>query len=645
MTTRTIKPEDVLSLRFVRDAQLSPDGSMAAISVSRTDQQADAEYCEVWIQDIASGKRLEVATGAIYASAPRWAPDGRHLAYAVRGKEGTRVFAYLLDSGESLPLTPANMSIAGPISWSPDGARFVAVVAVFKPSGPVLRITKRVFRSEGIGLLSELEQKLCVFDAAGGEPVQLMSGERYLYPKWSPAGDRILVLAAGAEAAAGSGGSPRPRIINVATKEVFEFSEKWFAQEACWSANGRVVIAGVFNTADAVPTPTLWIADADDTNRELRTTHDVPCVGVRAHHDMPMWDLTLGVSAFVPGHEAAYVTAQVGGRVEIWRVGLSGSLACERVIGGDRACLLLSACPRNRGLLYMTSSMFDPSELFFARWDEPSREQRLTHLNDDIVCRWPDFRVEHLKFRSQDGLAIEGWFMARAGARGPQPTVMYIHGGPFLAVGYMFRFDLVMLAANGYGVLFSNFRGSVGYGPEHTRAVSGDWGARGFPDHMSTVDTAIGRGLADADRLGVWGASHGGFATCWIVGHTQRFKAAVAEAAVSNFETIYYLADAPDGFTVDLGGKPQEIPDVYRSRSPITYAHRCRTPTLMLHGMDDLRCTLAEAEQFYRALLDNGCISEMVLLKGCDHMGDSMGPLSARVGQNEALLDWFERYL
>jgi len=235
--------------------------------------------------------------------------------------------------------------------------------------------------------------------------------------------------------------------------------------------------------------------------------------------------------------------------------------------------------------------------------------------------------------------------MARADALGPQPTVMFIHGGPFLASGYAFRFDLVMLAANGYAVLFSNFRGSFGYGLAHTRAIHGDWGTRGFPDHMGTVDEAVKRGFADANRLGVWGQSHGGFATCWIVGHTTRFKAAVAEASVTNFATTYYLCDIPEGFSSIIGGRPDEIPDVYRSRSPITYAHRCKTPTLMLHGADDLRCTLAEAEQFYRVLRDNGCTSEMVILKGCNHMGDAMGPLTARVGQNEALLDWFERYL
>lgn len=108
---------------------------------------------------------------------------------------------------------------------------------------------------------------------------------------------------------------------------------------------------------------------------------------------------------------------------------------------------------------------------------------------------------------------------------------------------------------------------------------------------------------------------------------------------------MYYLSDAPQLFEYDLGGRPDEIPDVYRSRSPLTYAYRCSTPTLMLHGEEDLRCPIAEAEQFYRALYDAGCVTEFVRIPGMNHMGDSTGPLSSRLAQNEALLDWFERFL
>jgi len=126
---------------------------------------------------------------------------------------------------------------------------------------------------------------------------------------------------------------------------------------------------------------------------------------------------------------------------------------------------------------------------------------------------------------------------------------------------------------------------------------------------------------------GVWGASHEALRTCWIVGHTTRFRAAVAESAVTNFASLYYLCDAPDIFSNELGGRPDEIPDIYRSRSPLTYAMHCRTPTLMLHGQADDRCPIAEAEQFYRGLHDAGCETELLSIPGMTHMGDSTGRL------------------
>jgi dipeptidyl aminopeptidase/acylaminoacyl peptidase len=162
---------------------------------------------------------------------------------------------------------------------------------------------------------------------------------------------------------------------------------------------------------------------------------------------------------------------------------------------------------------------------------------------------------------------------------------------------------------------------------------------------MGAVDAAIERGFADRKRLAVWGHSHGGFATCWIVGHTQRFRAAIAEAGFSNFATLYYLSDIPEIFSKDLGGRPHEIPDVYRSRSAIAYAHRCTTPTMLLHGELDLRCPISEAEQFHRVLCDVGCTTELFRIPNCSHSGDSTGPLSARRAQNEALLSWFGQHL
>jgi dipeptidyl aminopeptidase/acylaminoacyl peptidase len=358
---------------------------------------------------------------------------------------------------------------------------------------------------------------------------------------------------------------------------------------------------------------------------------------------MPVWDAHCAL--VVPNNEYAFVTVQSGDRSTINRVALTGDIQLAEIVGGNRSSVILDACQVTHSVLYWVTGFDTPSELCVARWDDPCKERQLTELNSTIIAKWPKMRVEHLRFNGADDLELEGWFMARHDSEGPQPTVMFIHGGPYSAVGNVFRFDFWLLAANGFGVLFINFRGSLGYGAAFSLAIDPDWGNNGFPDHIAAVDAAVARGLADNLRLGVWGASHGGFATAWIVGHTNRFKAAVAEASLPDFSIAYYLSDLPDFFAHLLGGTPIECPSGYQARSPLTYAHQCKTPTLLLHGEADIRCPIAGAESFFRALLDAGCVTELVRLKACDHLGDSVGPLSARLGQNQALLSWFKRYL
>jgi len=421
--------------------------------------------------------------------------------------------------------------------------------------------------------------------------------------------------------------------------------EGWFIAASAWDPNAaRIVVAGDRDSALIVPKTKLWVVNPDGSGLECRTLGETGNIGFRTHHDMPTW-MTLQdnmLRVVEPGH--AYATVLSYGAAEIHRIALDGPELSVPLVTGPRACLILDIARTNGDLIYAVSDLHSPWELH--RADKDGRnEAAITALNADVLAGWPKLEVTHLQFEAEDGLALEGWHLARADRPGPQPTVMFIHGGPYIATGHAFRYDFHLLAANGYSVLTSNFRGSSGYGEPFMTAMIGDWGNAAYSDHMAAIDSAIAKGLADPDRLGVWGASHGGFATCWLTTHSDRFKAGVAEASATNFVSLYYLSDAPELFVKELGGRPDQLPDIYRARSPLTYAHQSTTPTLMLHGEADMRCPIAEAEQFFRALKDAGCASEFVRIADMDHMGDAMGPLPARVGQNEALLDWFERFL
>ncbi len=643
---RLLNPNALFALRHIHDAQFSPDGRQVAYVVSRTVEEEGREYFNIVIEDFSAGTR-HVPDFAGVATAPRWAPDGKRLAFVGSDGSAHQLFLTDLGVGSTILLSPPGHQVQGAPAWSPDGATIAYTVVRRPREGEARRLTQRVFRSEGIGAIDGLTLGLQLIDVRSGVVRELDVGRRIaMKPAFSPCGKRILFL--GADSAVGyvSFGGVRLFTYELSSGRVVPvLGERWFIVAANWSPCGRrIVIAGDYDSRLSVPVAGVWVVDSDGSNPQCRTTGFVGNVGLRAHHDMPTWDTSQDNALAVLDSSYAYATVMKCGCGEIWRVALDGPPRCEPVISGPRSCLVMDVSARSSQLLFAVSDINTPWELHQCAL-QGGAQRRLTRLNDSVLATWPPLRLEHLAFTSVDGTSLEGWYLVRADRAGPQPTVLFVHGGPYLSTGHVFRFDFHLLAANGYAVVFANFRGSAGYGEPFARAIMGEWGSRGFPDHMATVDTAIERGLADATRLGVWGASHGGFATCWIVGHTTRFRAAVAESAVTNFASLYYLCDAPDIFSNELGGRPDQIPDVYRARSPLTYAMRCRTPTLMLHGQADDRCPIAEAEQFYRALHDAGCVTELLSIPGMTHMGDSTGPLAVRRTQNEGLLDWFERHL
>lgn len=646
--SRVLHPNSLFALRYVHDARFSPDGTKIVYLTSRTEEADHQELFDIHILDRRTGdcRRVDFSGRAAY---PRWSPDGSRLAFIGTTGTAQRLHVCLADGTEVRALTPDDTDIEGPTDWAPDASTLAVTVLRHRARECAQRVTAKLYKCDGLGSTQDLVAGVGLVDAESGGMEMLDVGPvMAMHPVFSPCGNRLLFSATPASEGFPSLTFARVELhwMDLQTRAITRvLGQDWFIAAFSWSPCGeRIVVAGDYGSTLPLPSPRLWVVNRDGSDLVCRTAGRAGNIGCRVHHDMPTWATSHGGYFVVADRHTAYATVLVGGRTEIWKIGLDGRIRCQPVVTGSRTCVVLDVSARSSRLLFSATDLGSPFEL--NEIDLSSGEERqLTHLNRDVLATWPEMKVEHLTFKSSDGLALEGWFMARADRHGPQPTVMFIHGGPMLATGNAFRYDFHLLAANGFAVVFANFRGSSGYGEGFDRALAGDWGSRGFADHMATVDAALARGLADAERLGVWGPSHGGFATGWIVGHTHRFRAAVAESSAMNFSTMYYLSDAADLFLHDLGGRPDEIPDVYRSRSPITYAPRCRTPTLLLHGEDDLRCPIAEAEQFYRVLRDVGCPTELVRIAGMSHVGDSMGPLSVRVAQNEVLLDWFERHL
>jgi len=638
-TMRGLRPDELFELRFLRSACLSPDGRQVAYAVSRTDAE---ERFEIWVVDL-EGRTKRALGYRGNAKNPRWSPDGGWIAFDGDGR------LHVLDTASwtvSGPLTAQDLSMQGAPSWSPDSTRVALALLEHRTIDEPRRLVSNRFRADGKGFLDGLRQRIHEVRRDGTASRCLTPTENMCsQPQWSPCGRYILLLGIDYTIPLGQF-MPRLLRVDLDNGSLAQIlGSQWYVESARWLPSGkRIAIAAARDSTLTYPTTSLWVIDRDGGNAQLRTAGMIGNVGFRTHHDMPALDLTQENTVTVLDDGLAFASVQKGGSVEIWQIALEGDMRADRVLTGQRSCVVLGAHAGSNILLYAVSDLRSPTDLWCATLDT-YREKRLTGFNDAIVARWADIDIENFVFASADGTSIEAWTLGPAAGQRPLPTVLFIHGGPFSSIGWAFRFDFVLLASHGYGVVFANFRGSSGYGEPFVRAIMGDWCGRGYPDHIGAAETAVARGFADPARLGVWGPSYGGSATCWIVGHTNRFTAAIAEAAGTNLTTRYYLGDARELYARDLGGKPHEIPDVYRACSPITYAHRCKTPTLLLHGEEDFRCPISEAEQFHTVLRDVGCVTELFRIPGCSHSGDSIGPLSARQAQNEALLRWFQQHL
>jgi len=433
-------------------------------------------------------------------------------------------------------------------------------------------------------------------------------------------------------------------LVDLIDNQVTDITDKWGSvSQASWLPDGHsIAFIGQPWGLTIGSKSDLWVIPASGGKPENRTANLKYGVGGGLEPDMPSFGITDTIP-ISPDGRTAYINVQVGGTVQIHCVALDGDEVHDCLVGGDRTCMLMGADAAH--LVYIVSTMPNPTDLYVADITG-ANECQLTNLNDELLSQRQQSKVEHLLFPGSDGVQVEGWLAMPSTGQAPYPTILYIHGGPHGAFGHMYHFDTEMLVGAGYAVLRINHRASTGYGDEFSTAINGDWGNLDYKDLMAGVDYAISKGWVDANRMGVTGLSGGGNLSCWIIGQTNRFKAAMPQNPVTNWTSFYGVSDIGVWFaTEQLGGHPHEVPEIYAKCSPITYAHRCITPTLLVQSEHDWRCPPEQSEQFYTVLKANGCIVEMVRMPNAAHAATLNGALPNRRIHNEVLLDWMNRYV
>ena len=650
---RPIVPEDLFSFRFVVGADLSTDGTRVVFAQTRIapgegEDGEEVEHSDLYLLEVEDGTVRRLTLSDSTNSAPAISPDGSKVAFTSSRTEKPQLWLLPLEGGEPRQLTDLPQGVGGGAVWSRDGTKIAFTAGPQgeprKPEHPY-RVTRTVWRFDNIGVLDDAVQDVYVIDATedAAKPLRL-TDDRFMnsLPRWSADG-RSLVYVASHDPDSHEIVS-RLRRVDLEGTVTDLTSPDGLVGGHAQMADGRIAYVLHFERDKVLGSgASLYVLDPVTGTSTQRGSEIEGHVDSGIQPDNPAVFLGEGQQVLSVGDREAIVTVQTGGEVALVRIALDGEESNAVVAGGTRVCVALSV--RGSKVLFAAFGFTEPGDLYLVNLDT-GEERRLTRLNQDLLAELALPTVVPLRFASVDEAQVEGWFLQPVGAETPLPTLLGIHGGPHSGWGANFNFDHLMFAGAGYGVLLINHRASTGYGDAFGTAIHGDWGNLDYADLMSGVDHTIEEGLADPDRLGVYGISGGGNLTGWVIGHTDRFKAACPENPVFNWFSMYGTSDIGADFSVrELGGAPYEAEDVYRRCSPITYAHRCTTPTLFLQHEADFRCPAEQTEQFFTLLRLNGIPAEMLRFPNTPHGGSIIGPIGHRRAQNEALLDWMNRHV
>jgi dipeptidyl aminopeptidase/acylaminoacyl peptidase len=649
---RPFLPEDLYRLRVVADPQLSPDGTQVAYLVARHDEAADEVHTCIWIAAADGRGAPRQFTSGKKDNSPRWRPDGGALLFVGDRGKGAQLFLAPLDGGEPHAITTAEHGVSQP-AWSPDGTR-VAYIARVGPSGPgddatpaqkraPRVITNLSWRFDGIGVFDERRPQLFVVEVGTGTAKQLTKGDfGHESPAWSPDGTQLAfssdrrrqrhdeVLRSDLWVVPATGGKAR-RVTRGRGSAAFPL----------WSPDGRQIafVGGEHGDEFWAKSAHLMVIDAAATNGEPTTV-----AGGFARLGVPEGP----AMAWTPDGKAIDAIRIERGTGGIRRYGLDGSE--KAVLTGERRVGAFTFSADRKRIAFVSTWVGEPSEISTARITAAgavSGEQRVSHANDELVAEVALASCRRIVSVAPDGTESESFLLLPPGAAktARRPLVLDVHGGPHGWHPGTFTTTWAIsqtLAGAGYAVLLCNPRGSSGYGDEFLAGCVGDWGGGDFDDLMAAVDKVVADGVVDSKQLYVWGYSYGGFMTSWIVGHTNRFRAAVVGAPVIDQLSMIGTSDIPHFSAFELGGYPWERPEEFAKRSPLTYAPDIRTPVLLLHQDGDLRCPIGQSDELFAALKLLGKEVEYVRYPGGFHaLGVAPSHLVDRARRT---VEWFKRH-
>lgn len=641
---------DLFDLSAAADPQISPDGRWVAYVRRTNDIMTDKALSSIWLIDVASGAQRPLVTDGS-AFSPRWSPDGKRLAYVKAEGGSPQLYVLWMDSGSSAKVTGLPDSPQA-ITWSPSGRQIAYLMTVPdegaklgsappKPEGakwaePLQIIDKVTYRTDEGGYVKAGFDHIFVVDALGGAPRQLTYGAYHDGPpEWSRDGRSIYF-----------GAIRKPDWQLIANDaEIYRFDLDSGAVTALTTRKGP----------DASPkvSPdgrTLAFAGFDDQFKGYQqyNLYVMPVSGGTPRVIAPNLDRGIQQLEWSGDSNSVVVAYEQDGSVTVSRIGLNGSVTpLTHDVGGgglDRPYAGGGfSVARNGTIAFTTDSPGRPADVAIVRGGKVSR---LTDLNSTALSAKALGGVIKLDVRAPDGGMVPTWIVLPPGYKQdrPLPAILEIHGGPYASYGPHFSTDYQLYSAAGYAVIYTNPRGSTGYGQAFADGIEKTYPDSDYADLMAAVDAAVAAGIADPNNLFVTGGSGGGILTAWIIGKTNRFKAAAAQKPVINWASMALTSDGPPFFgPYWMGSWPWENYQSYWSRSPLSLIGNVKTPTLVVVGADDYRTPVSEAEQLYTALKLKGVPTMFVKVPGASHGGIAARP-SQSAAKASAIIAWFDRY-
>ncbi len=673
---RSITIEDLYQMRFLSRPRISPDGQRVAYVTTTIDATKHEYRSSIWIAPVAGGEPQRFTSSTANASSPVWSPDGRWLAFVSereseatgkdakkQGKGKPQIWLLPMNGGEARQLTFMEHGASSPV-WSPDSKRLLFSAEVGptdeeteegKALPKVHVINQLWYKLDGVGFIYERRSHLFLIDANGGTPQQLTDGDwDDTDATWSPDGTQIVFASNHAEDRWRILGSDlyTLQIQNNTAGELRCLTDSTLAcSSPSWSPDGKTIaFLASYKIHSGGHTYLYSIASNADKQapQNLSKDFDGTCMDwtnsdIGDEHLMP-------APAWSADGASLYVLASLHGASRLFTLSAQGKNAQPPTLTpGDVHVRDFSVDNAKNQLALLVGDATRPQEVYTLSVVQQAGEmQRVTHVNDALFDDLTVVAPEYMQYKGADDWSIDGWILKPHDfdASKKYPLIVEIHGGPTTQYGYGFFHEMQMLVAQGYIVLYTNPRGSCGYGYDFSFAVNGQWGEKDSIDIMNGVKALVQRGYIDEQRIGVTGGSYGGFMTNWLTSHYDDFKAAVTDRCVTNLASMFGSSDIGWDLGYDnLDTTPWENLEKYMHMSPISYVQNIKVPLLIIHSDQDLRCPIEQAEQLFASLKWMGREVQLVRFDGQSHGLSRGGHPHSRLERLRHIKNWFEKYL